>query len=58
MTHINIKTLECGNIVVPINHITVHKFGDNYRLLVRDDTDWRDISEKTYRYLINLLDFG
>jgi hypothetical protein len=54
-THVRIETLGCGEVTVPVDHITLHMVGGTYRLLIRDDVDWREISGATYNYIQALL---
>ena len=56
-THVMVQTLGCGDIIAPIGHITLHKVGDTCRVLVRDCTDWREISKETYFYLSAMLEY-
>ena len=57
-THVMVQTLCCGDIIAPLAHISLHKVGDTCRLLVRDDTDWREIAGATYNYLKALIDYA
>jgi hypothetical protein len=55
-THVRIETLGCGELTVPVDHITLHMVGGTHRLLVRDDVEWREVSPATYNYIEALLD--
>ena len=51
MASIKIQTLTCGEIIVPLRHVTLHKVGDKCRVLVRDDPEWREIDANEYEFL-------
>jgi hypothetical protein len=57
-THLAICTLGCGEIVAPIENITLHTVGGTHRVLIRDDIEWREISNATYNYVKALLDYA
>lgn len=55
--HVMVQTLCCGDIIAPLSNITLHKVGGTYRLLLRDDTDWREISGASYNSIKALTDY-
>lgn len=56
--HVRVETLGCGEITVPVEHVTLHMVGGTYRLLLRDDVEWREISGATYHYIQGVLDYA
>jgi hypothetical protein len=56
-THVRIETLGCGELTVPVDHITLHMVGGTHRLLIRDDIEWREVSPATYNYIKGMLDY-
>ena len=57
-THVRIQTLGCGEIIAPLSHVTLHKVGPTHRVLLRDCTEWREISSATYQLLSGLIDYA
>jgi len=49
--HTDIMTINCGQITVPINHITLQAVNGTFRAMVRDCGEWWEISEESYSYL-------
>jgi hypothetical protein len=58
-THVKIQTMGCGDIITPIDCVTIHHAGSRgYRVMVRGDNDWKAISCATYMYLQELIDYA
>lgn len=57
VTHLMVPTEGCGDIIVPVDSITLHESGTGYRMLVRGDNDWKEISMSTFEYLKSVIGY-
>ena len=53
--HILIETIGCGEFAVPKEHITLHRLGNKYRILIKGDEEWREITCSVYLMVATLL---
>lgn len=58
LTHVLVETLSCGNMIVPVDKISLHKVGDKCLVMVHNDVEWREISLSQYRCIKGILAYG
>ena len=53
--HLAVHTKSCGVFFVPVSNLTLHDLDGQYRVLFRDDPEWREVEKEEYMILMEML---